>query len=94
MELAAKAAERLHVERSGAAMFLTAGSQNKDLRSMLLDGEMKAVVAGPKALIGLLEFVHILGLTRFPESQAELEQLMPPWSESTRSLAYKIRRAL
>lgn len=94
MQRAADAAAGLPIGQDGAAMFLSAGSQNKDLRSMLLDGEIKAVVAGPKALIGLLEFVHILGLSRFPESQAELEQLMPPWSEGTRRLAYKIRRAL
>jgi phosphatidylserine/phosphatidylglycerophosphate/cardiolipin synthase-like enzyme len=95
MALAARTAERLPVDGEGAAsMFLTVGSQNKDLRSMLLDGEMKAVVAGPKALIGLLEFVYIMGLSRFPDSQEELEQLMPAWSEKTRSLAYKIRRAL
>jgi hypothetical protein len=31
-------------------------------------------VAGPEALIGLLEFVHLAGLSRFPESQQELEQ--------------------
>jgi hypothetical protein len=92
MDLAARAAAGLSPD--SVAMFLTVGSQNKDLRSMLLDGEIKATVAGPKALIGLLEFVQIMGLSRFPESQAELETLMPPWSERTRRLAYKIRRAL
>lgn len=77
-----------------AAIFQAVGSQYKDPSSMLLDGEIKATVAGPKALIGLLKFVHLAGLSRFPESQQELEQLMPPWTERIRGLAHKIRRTL
>jgi hypothetical protein len=97
MSLAARAAAGLPTGNdgdAGAAMFLTVGSLNKDLRGMLLDGEVNAVVAGPKALLGLLEFVHVLGLSRFPETQDELNALMPPSSEKVRGLAYRLRRAL
>ena len=76
------------------ALYFTAGSMNKDDRSMLLDGEVNMIVAGPKALVGVLEFLHIFGLSRWPTSQEELNELLPPWSERDRKRAYWLRKAL
>jgi hypothetical protein len=80
--------------RRRSVLYFTAGSMNKDVRSMVLDGELNLVVGGPKALVGLLEFIHIFGLSRWPETQEQLAELMPAWSERDRKLGYAIRRAL
>jgi hypothetical protein len=58
--------------------YLTVGSTNMDYRSMVMDGEVQVTVTGWTVLSGLLDFVQLLGLSEWPETQAELDRLLPP----------------
>jgi hypothetical protein len=58
-------------------LYLTVGSQNMNYRSMIMDGEVSCVVAGPSALIAYIDCLRILGLCTWVETPAELEALLP-----------------
>jgi len=60
-----------------AVLYLTVGSQNMNYRSMILDGEVSCVAAGPSALIAYLDCLRILSLTTWVEDQQVLEALLP-----------------
>ena len=65
-------------EREKAFMYLTVGSQNQDFRGMLMDGEVLYCVSGWGAMNGLLDFVMLMGLSEWPKTQEELDELIPP----------------
>ncbi len=64
-------------EGSKSVLYLTVGSQNMNYRSLILDGEVSCVVAGPSALIGYVDCLRILGLSTWVEDQKVLEALLP-----------------
>jgi phosphatidylserine/phosphatidylglycerophosphate/cardiolipin synthase-like enzyme len=77
-----------------SALYLTIGSMNMDDRGLYLDGEVLFALAGPWALSGYRDFVFLAGSTTWLQSQEELNQLLPPYSERQRRRAYWIRKAI
>jgi hypothetical protein len=67
--------------------YLTVGSTNMDYRSMVMDGEVQVTVTGWTVLSGVLDFAQLLGLSEWPETQAELDRLLPPVSGLSKKMA-------
>ena len=74
--------------------YFTVGSTNMDYRSMSLDGEVQVTMTHWNTLAGLMDFSIIEGLSEWPETQEELDRLLPPPSGLVRSLANLIRLLL
>jgi hypothetical protein len=74
-------------ERRQSIAYLTVGSTNMDYRSMVMDGEVQVTVTGWTVLSGVLDFVQLLGLSEWPETQAELDRLLPPVGGMSRKMA-------
>jgi hypothetical protein len=72
----------------------TVGSANMDYRSMVMDGEVMVIVAGWDALPSLLDFLLLVGLSEWIESQEELDALLPPPGGMTRKIANLMKLAL
>lgn len=66
--------------------YYASGSMNKDLRSMTLDGEVVAVVAGAWALQPFLDFVLLAGGVTWVDDVQGIERLLPPYSELQRRI--------
>lgn len=74
--------------------YLQVGSPNQDYRSMAMDGEAATLVSRWTSLYAFPDFVLITGLSAWPETQAELDRLMPPPDDRLRALLWWIRMAL
>ena len=74
-------------EMARSITYLTVGSTNMDYRSMVMDGEVQVTVTGWTVLAGVLDFVQLLGLSEWPETQEELDRLLPPVGGLKRKLA-------
>ena len=74
--------------------FFTVGSTNMDYRSMVMDGEVQITLGGWNSLAGLIDFLFIVGLCDWVETQEELDALLPPPSGMTRSMANFMKLAL
>ncbi len=74
--------------------FLQIGSPNQDYRSMALDGEAAVLVSGWTSLYALPDFVLLAGLTTWPDTQEELDRLLPPPTERQRVFAWWVRMLL
>jgi len=66
-------------ERKGIVYYLSVGSQNMNYRSMMMDGEATYLVTYFDALIGILDFVNMTGLCRWPDSREELDEIIKPY---------------
>jgi hypothetical protein len=66
--------------------FLT-GSMNKNVRSMALDGEAMAVVAGPWAMQPYLDFAVLSGTVTWVDRLEEMEARKPPYPRLKRWIA-------
>jgi len=77
-----------------AMAYLTVGSTNMDLRSMVMDGEVQITVTGWNALTGFLDFLILPGLTEWIETQERLNELLPPPSGFNRKVANLIKLML
>jgi hypothetical protein len=86
--------DQLPNRRGRSALYLTIGSMSMDDRGLYLDGEVLFALAGPWALSGYRDFVFLAGSTTWLQSQEELNQLLPPYSERQRRRAYWIRKAI
>jgi hypothetical protein len=75
------------------AYFMT-GSLNKDVRSMALDGEALAVVAGAWALQAYLDFVLLSGAVTWVDTIEEADALLPPYSRLQRLIGRLLYRVL
>jgi hypothetical protein len=64
-------------EQKQALWYLTVGSQNQNLRSMSLDGEVLVIVAGMDAQVALADFVLLTGLTVWIDSPDEIDKFLP-----------------
>ncbi|MDT8341347.1 MAG: hypothetical protein RQ751_07520 [Longimicrobiales bacterium] len=67
-------------------LYLLSGSLNKNNRSLALDGEVLAVVAGEWALQGYLDFLLLSGGTAWMHSVADVEHFLPPFGGLKRFL--------
>jgi hypothetical protein len=65
-----------------------------DYRSMVMDGEVQVTVTGWTTLAGLLDFAQLLGLSEWPETQGELDRLLPPVGGLKRKIANLGRLAM
>ena len=74
--------------------YLTIGSANMDYRSMVMDGEVMVTVAGWNSVAGLLDFLLLIGLCEWIDSQEALDELLPPPSGATRKMANLIKLML
>lgn len=81
-------------QRDSAVLFLTVGSPNKDARGIFLDGEANFIVSGPWALQAYTEMFLLFGMTTWVENQSQLRALFPAYSERSRRLSYRLRKAL
>ena len=59
-------------------IYLLIGTANMDYRSMVTDGEAMVLCSGLPALSPLVDFAELEGLSRWIETQAELDALIPP----------------
>lgn len=88
--------ERL--EEEGAVdepvLYFMSGSVNKNARSMALDGEAMAAVAGPWALVAYLDFVLLSGGASWVRSIEEVEALLPHYSALQRLIGRWLYRIL
>jgi hypothetical protein len=86
---------RLTEEEIEANMaFFTVGSTNMDYRSMVMDGEVQITLGGWNSLAGLVDFLFIVGLCEWVDTQEELDALLPPPSGMTRTMANFMKLAL
>jgi hypothetical protein len=77
-----------------AILYFTVGSLNKDWRGAALDGEALAVVSGPWALIGWIDFLYVGSRTVWLEDLDSFEALLPPYSNFQRWLGRRLRNIL
>jgi phosphatidylserine/phosphatidylglycerophosphate/cardiolipin synthase-like enzyme len=73
-------------ERARWAFFLQIGSPNLDYRSMLLDGEVAVLVSGWTSLYGALDFLLLTGLVTWVDTQAQIDELIPPAGRLKRTI--------
>jgi hypothetical protein len=78
-------------EREKAAWFLLVGSHNQNFRSALLDGEVVVAVAAEDAVIGLADFMVVLGLSDWIENPEDLKNHFPPQSGIMKGLGHWAR---
>jgi hypothetical protein len=64
-------------QREHMALYMDAGSHNQNYRSLIMDGEVMAVVSGASALTAYIDFVRVMGLSTWVTSVDELEKLLP-----------------
>jgi hypothetical protein len=81
-------------ERARSIAYLTVGSTNMDYRSMVMDGEVQVTVTGWTVLAGVLDLVQLMGLSEWPETQEELDRLLPPVGGLKRKMANLGRLAM
>jgi hypothetical protein len=74
--------------------YLQIGSPNQDYRSMALDGEAAVLVSGWTSLFAVPDFLLVCGLTTWPDTQEELDRLLPPPTTRQRAFAWWVRMVL
>lgn len=79
-ELATAMEARLpgEAERRRSMAFFTFGSANLNDRSMVMDGEVQVTLAGWSTLAGVTDFVLLVRLCEWIDTQEELDALLPP----------------
>jgi hypothetical protein len=80
--------------RDDAVLYFSVGSLNKDWRGAALDGEALAVISGPWALIGWIDFLYVSSRTIWLDDVERLEELLPPYSNFQRWLGRRLRNIL
>lgn len=75
-------------------LYYLSGSMNKNVRSMALDGEVLAAVAGPWALNAYLDFVLLSGGVSWIERVEDVEALLPSYSWLQRLIARWLYRVM
>jgi hypothetical protein len=56
----------------------TIGSHNQNPRSMVLDGEVLVAVSGINSFVSAIDFMFIMGVSSWPRSLEEYNDLFPP----------------
>ena len=80
--------------REKAVLYMTVGSLNKDARGMMTDGEVLQVTAGAWAMWAVADMWILTGSTTWIESQEELDQLLPPYSQLQRRIGRWVRKVI
>jgi len=71
----------------GTILYFLTGSVNKNVRSMALDGEVLAAVAGAWAAQGYLDFLLLSGGVRWLDDVEDVHALLPPFPAWKRLLS-------
>ncbi|MEO7361203.1 MAG: hypothetical protein ABI120_12800, partial [Gemmatimonadaceae bacterium] len=74
--------------------YLTSGTQNEDVRGMMLDGEAQIVISGEQAAAALPDFYLLMARTTWISKQKELDAFFPHYSAFMRWIARNIRYVL
>jgi hypothetical protein len=94
MALAQQWRETLTPEVEEKIMFyLTVGSQNQNLRSAIMDGEVTVLVARMQAMSAYLDMVEVLMATTWVDTEEQLEELLPHSSGRMRWVGRVLRNA-
>ena len=81
-------------QRERVVLYLSVGSVNMDYRSMVMDGEVMILLSKWSSIQGLLDFMLLSGMCDWPETQEQLDALLPPPGGFTRSTAGLMKLAL
>jgi phosphatidylserine/phosphatidylglycerophosphate/cardiolipin synthase-like enzyme len=81
-------------QRSAWAFYLQVGSPNFDYRSMLLDGEVAALISDWTSLYAFFDFMLLLGQVEWTDNQASFDALVPPPCRFRRRIGRWIRLGL
>ena len=73
--------------RERVVFYTMLGSQNQNARSLVVDGEDAFVVSNWPSVIPYLDFISLVGQSRWLQDPADLDRLLPPPSEWKRRLA-------
>jgi len=74
-------------EKEKIVFYIGIGSHNQNYRSFLMDGEVMFLVTYFEALSGMIDFISLTGLCKWPETREELNELLPPYSGLKRKIA-------
>jgi hypothetical protein len=94
MDLHDKLAQRNGWPEDDPVLYFALGSLNKNIRSMALDGEVLALVAGPWALHSLFDLVLLASGVTWVDSLSAVEELLPPLTPFKRRLGRWLHRVL
>jgi hypothetical protein len=72
----------------------TIGSMNQSFRSIALDGESLVTVTGHTALVSAIDFIFIMAIAEWPETQADFDGWFPPRNGGIRLPHYELIRSL
>lgn len=79
--------------RERVVFYTIMGSQNQNFRSMIVDGEDAFVVAHWPSVIPYLDFISLIGQSKWVETPAELDALLLPKSRLKAGLSHWFRLA-
>jgi hypothetical protein len=74
-------------EQAHSIVYFLIGTSNMDYRSMIFDGEAMILTSGLPALSPLLDFAELEGLSRWVETQTDIDSLIPPTKGAGKSVA-------
>lgn len=74
--------------RQRVVFYSVIGSQNQNARSMVMDGEVAFVMSGWPSIIPYLDLISLIGQCRWPDTVAELTELLPPNGRLLSQVAY------
>jgi len=72
----------------------TIGSMNQSFRSIALDGESLVTVTGHSALVSAIDFIFIMAIAEWPDTQADFDRWFPPRDGGIRLPHYELIRSL
>ena len=72
----------------------TIGSMNQSFRSIALDGESLVTVTGHSALVSAIDFIFIMAIAEWPDTQADFDRWFPPRDGGLRLPHYELIRSL
>jgi len=78
-------------EKEKIVFYIAVGSHNMNYRSFMMDGEVMFLVSYFDALPGMLDFIGLTGLCKWPETREELNGLLPPYSGTKRKIGRFIK---
>jgi hypothetical protein len=64
-------------DRARFSFYFTLGSQNHDMRGLMMDGEANVVVSGFDASAGLVDLFYVMARTTWVDSGADIDRLVP-----------------
>jgi hypothetical protein len=77
-------------ERTRLSFYFTVGSQNHDMRGLMMDGEASVVVSGFDASAGLVDLFYLMARTTWVESPQDIDRLVP----ARRGLVVRLARLI